>query len=513
MAEKAVDRLAWVALFYVLAFPVMRAFGFLKEPGFILRLSPFPLLDIALVGGVATGAIVCILAWRRKLPHELMLDIGLLFEVLGAFWIALAESGRPLSVDAPFHGVSSIALWITFFILVVPGTLGKTVLAAMGTAAMGPLGLLVVILFYGLQTPEPIRWVQIFAPNFMFAAFAVVLSRFIYSLARDARKAREMGSYKLVERLGAGGMGEVWKAEHRLLARPSAIKLIRSDICNRNDVQAGTLRRRFEREVQATAGLRSPHTVAVHDFGSTDDGCFYYVMELLEGLDLETIVERFGPQPPHRVIHFLLQICDSLAEAHSHGLIHRDVKPKNIFACRMGLNYDFIKVLDFGLVKSSSGADGVQSQLTIDGTTTGTPAYMSPEMALRDRAVDARTDIYSLGCVAYWLLTGQLVFEESAPLALLVAHIQTQPVPPSQRTELEISRDLDQVVLSCLEKDSARRPQTVQELARLLSSCRLKEAWTSGRAENWWRTHIPSLAARTETPLAIDLSSEPVLTR
>jgi serine/threonine-protein kinase len=422
--------------------------------------------------------------------------------VVGAFWIALADYGGAPLAEVPYRGFSGICIWIVFFVLVVPSTLGKTILASLATALMGPVGLLVTIQFYQRPMPDIPQWVMLFFPSFLLATFAIVLSRFVYSLGLDVRKAREMGSYKLVERLGAGGMGEVWKAEHRLLARPSAIKLIRSEICSRSDSQAGTLHRRFEREVQATAALRSPHTVAVYDFGSTQDGCFYYVMELLDGFDLEALVERFGPQPPERVVQFLLQICDSLGEAHANGLIHRDIKPKNIFVCRLGLNYDFIKVLDFGLVKSSASSEGFQSQLTMDGTTTGTPAYMSPEMALGDRSVDSRTDIYSLGCVAYWLLTGQLLFEGNAPLAVLVAHIQTQPVPPSQRTELEIPPELERVVLACLEKDPAKRPQSAPELAQMLADCKLPEAWSPQRAEGWWRTHMPSVAVPRVEPLA-----------
>ncbi|MGH9784352.1 MAG: serine/threonine-protein kinase, partial [Terriglobia bacterium] len=234
---------------------------------------------------------------------------------------------------------------------------------------------------------------------------------------------------------------------------------------------------------------------AVYDYGTTADGCFYYVMELLNGFDLETLVQRFGPQPAERVISFLLQACDSLAEAHSTGMIHRDIKPKNLFVCRLGLNYDFVKVLDFGLVKSAVSGEGDQSQLTLDGTTTGTPAYMSPEMALGDKNVDARSDLYSLGCLAYWLLTGQLVFEGNTPTAVLLAHIQNAPVPPSQRTELDIPEDLERVILACLEKDLARRPQNAQELARMLESCRNPHHWNRDRAERWWRTHAPSLAA------------------
>ena len=323
-----------------------------------------------------------------------------------------------------------------------------------------------------------------------------------FFLRRSSETVREMGGYKLIERLGVGGMGEVWRAEHRQLRRPAAAKLIRPEICGETDVQAGTLRRRFEREARVTAALRSPHTVEVYDFGTAPDGSFYYVMELLDGFDLETLVMRFGPQSPERVVQFLLQICDSLGEAHANGLIHRDVKPKNIFVSRLGLNYDFVKVLDFGLVKNTASQDSLQTQLTIDGTTTGTPAYMSPEMAVGSE-LDARTDIYSLGCVAYWLLTGELVFDGKNPLEVLLSHIQDVPVPPSQRTELDIPPELERIILACLEKDPARRPQTAQELERMLAACPLPAAWNPQRAEAWWSKHLPNLAAPRISSLAV----------
>ena len=222
-----------------------------------------------------------------------MLDIGLLFEVVGAFWIALVEFSMPFSPDLPSRGISSVVVWIAFFVLVVPGTFGKTHLAALSSAAMGPVGLWVSILFHQSPVPEPGVWLGLFFPNFWFAAGAMLLSRFIYRLGCDVSKAREMGSYKLLDPLGSGGMGEVWRAQDRMLARTSALKMIRSDICMMKDKRAGTVARRFEREVQATAALHSPHTVAVYDFGTADDGCFYYVMELLDGLDLDALVERF----------------------------------------------------------------------------------------------------------------------------------------------------------------------------------------------------------------------------
>jgi serine/threonine-protein kinase len=280
-----------------------------------------------------------------------------------------------------------------------------------------------------------------------------------------------------------------------------AIKFIRPELGGEGDPAARTFQRRFEREAQVTAALRSPHTVVVYDFGSAQDGSFYYAMELLEGLDLETLINRFGPQPPERVVHFLLQLCNSLAEAHANGLVHRDIKPKNIFVTRMGLNYDFIKLLDFGLVKTLTPGDGMQLKLTIDGTTTGTPAFMSPELALGN-AVDARADIYSLGCVAYWLLTGKLVFDGENPLEVLLAHIQDAPEPPSQRTEMEISPYLERVVLSCLEKRPEQRPQSAQELTRMLLSPPSMDSWDTRQAESWWNVHVPNMAGPQTVPLA-----------
>jgi serine/threonine-protein kinase len=406
----------------------------------------------------------------------------------------LADYGASPLSEIPFRGFSGISVWITFFVLVMPATLGKVLLATSATALMGPVGLMVSIQYYGRAMPPAAEWIMLFAPSIIVAFFAIVLSRFIYSLGLEMRKAREMGSYKLVEKIGEGGMGEVWRAEHRMLARPSAIKLIRSEICKASDSQMGTLHRRFEREVQATAALRSPHTVAVYDFGSADDGCFYYVMELLNGFDLETLVRRFGPLPAERVVHLLAQACDSLAEAHLSGLTHRDIKPKNLFACRLGVQYDFVKVLDFGLVKSSAVPEMTEEQLTIEGTTTGTPAYMAPEMALGKHGVDGRSDIYSLGCVAYWLLTGHLVFDGNGALPVLLAHIQEKPVPPSQRGELEIPAELERIVLACLAKNPDHRPQSAGELAAVLSACPVAKPWSVERAAEWWRTHAPSLA-------------------
>jgi serine/threonine-protein kinase len=254
------------------------------------------------------------------------------------------------------------------------------------------------------------------------------------------------------------------------------------------------LKARFKREAQITASLRSPHTIELYDFGVTQTGSFYYVMEYLKGLDLDHLVSRFGPLPPGRVIHLMKQAADSLAEAHKKGLIHRDIKPSNLFITRLGLEPDFLKVLDFGLVKRDSTMLDDESKLTNEGITTGTPAYMAPELALGKSEVDSRSDIYALGCVGYWLLTGLLVFEGTTPMEMVVEHVKTPPVPPSERTEVEIPPQLDDLIMACLNKDPDSRPQSMFEVVKLLEECKCPQPWTRDRADSWWSTHLPNVA-------------------
>jgi eukaryotic-like serine/threonine-protein kinase len=288
-------------------------------------------------------------------------------------------------------------------------------------------------------------------------------------------------------------MGEVWRARHRMLARPAAIKLIRPSVMldTRSAVSEGA-QRRFEREAQAIASLRSPHTVELFDFGVADDGTFYYVMELLDGLNADELVRRTGPVPAERAIHMLRQICHSLSEAESCGLVHRDIKPANIFLCRYGEDYDFVKVLDFGIVKAAEDSRKTGAALTMESVVHGTPAFIAPEQALGGSTLDGRADIYATGCVAYWLLPGELVFTADTPLALLMHHAHTAPIPPSARTELSIPPALDRLVLSCLAKNPADRPQTARESSRRLATVDGADAWTEDRAREWWGQHQPA---------------------
>jgi len=319
---------------------------------------------------------------------------------------------------------------------------------------------------------------------------AYVASRIIYGLNVDVAKARQMGSYLLEALIGRGGMGEVWRARHRMLARPAAIKLIRPDTLGSDSTATQTMLQRFEREAQATASLRSPHTVEIYDFGRSKDGTFFYVMELLDGIDLDTIVKEHGPLPPERVVHILRQVCHSLDEAHESGLTHRDVKPANLFICRYGRDVDFVKVLDFGLVKKHSSSTTEEGDLTQIGAAVGTPSFMAPEMAWEGGPIDARADIYALGCVAYWLLTGHLVFESPSAMAAIVQHARDIPEPPSTRTDSEIPPALERIVMDCLEKEVARRPQTAKELSRSLENVYVPQPWTHERAAVWWEQHL-----------------------
>jgi serine/threonine-protein kinase len=287
-------------------------------------------------------------------------------------------------------------------------------------------------------------------------------------------------------------MGEVWRARHRMLSRDAAIKLIQPHMLGRGSGEDSALmQRRFEQEAKATASLRSPHTIGLYDFGVTEDGVFYYVMELLDGIDLDTFVRKFGPQPPARVVYILRQVCRSLADAHKHGLIHRDIKPTNIFLCRMGNEYDYAKVLDFGLVKV---LESDEPQMTLANATTGTPAYMAPELAMSMPSIDGRTDLYGLGCVAYWLLTGSLVFEEKGAAAMMLAHVQKVPVPPSRRAELDVPESLDRAILMCLAKTPEERPASAEIFGRMLDDCTGTASWTPEDAERWWLTHRPENA-------------------
>jgi DNA-binding NtrC family response regulator len=302
-----------------------------------------------------------------------------------------------------------------------------------------------------------------------------------------------IGSYSLIEQIGSGGMGEVWLGRHALLARPAAVKVVRDAVIGLAD-DRDALRQRFAREAQATADLQSPHTVQLFDFGVSDTGGFYYVMERLRGLDLQRLVERAGPMPPERVIFLLQQACLSLAEAHAIGLVHRDIKPANLFVCRLGMEYDFLKVLDFGVV--SRQQRDTDAHITGVGTILGTPGFVAPELVIGDGQFDLRADLYALGCVAYWMLTARRPYEikrQSKPL--LDQPWDVLPAPPSAHASLLVPPALDALVLESLAKDPDRRPPDAGAFAARLSEIPLEQPWDQARAREWWQQHAADALA------------------
>jgi len=298
-------------------------------------------------------------------------------------------------------------------------------------------------------------------------------------LRREAFEAKQLGHYRLKRLLGSGGMGEVYLGEHQLLKRPCAIKVIRPGRTNDPNVLA-----RFEREVQATAHLTHWNTVEIFDYGRTEDGTFFYVMEYLPGLALAELVKGHGPLPASRAIHLLRQACDALHEAHAANLVHRDIKPGNIFISQRGGIHDVVKLLDFGLVKAVSGDESVE--LTQDGAITGSPLYMAPEQAMDTRKPDGRSDIYALGAVAYFMLTGRPPFEGEKAIQIIFAHANEEVVPPS-RLNPQVPEDLEQVVLRCLEKKPEDRFANVEQLGKALRACENGRPWDSDLAAQWWR--------------------------
>jgi tRNA A-37 threonylcarbamoyl transferase component Bud32 len=324
--------------------------------------------------------------------------------------------------------------------------------------------------------------------------FSVIVARMRRAAQKAALETQKLGQYTLEKKLGAGAMGVVYKGHHAVLRRPTAIKMLQLDRANEGTIE------RFEREVQITCQLNHPNTVAIYDYGRTPEGLFYYAMEFLDGIDLQSLVEKYGPQSEGRVIHILQQICGSLYEAHSLGLVHRDIKPANVMLNRRGGEPDVVKVLDFGLVKAID--EEKQAGLTAANTLTGTPLYMSPESIQTPGAVDPRSDLYAVGAVGYFLLTGKPVFDASNIVELCQKHVSEQPATPSVRIGRPVSEALESAILACLEKSRAKRPQTARDLALSLSRVATAGTWTVEDGEGWWGRHERGTPMPAATPSA-----------
>jgi serine/threonine-protein kinase len=452
--------------------------------------KPLSITDIAAVMLIVLSFGAIFLARSKKISPGRKLDLGLVYQVL------LGVGAGFLPKLCPHEAIIPVFSWICVLILlfpvIVPNSLGKILVAGFLVASMEPLGTWMAGAL-GKEIPPMRALFEAFYPNYICVALTIVPCVVVHKLSREVNVARAMGSYRLSEQIGSGAMGEIWRGKHSMLAREAAIKIVRPEMLNVPVDQAEQLLHRFNQEAQATAGLESPHTVKLFDYGINDEGVFYYVMELLDGIDLETLVSKYGPVSCGRVIFLLRQVCHSLAEAHSRDLIHRDIKPANIFTCRKGLDLDFVKVLDFGLVKSRELEDQEMILKTANQTILGTPAFMAPEMVRGTSSADARADIYAVGCVAYWLLTEKLVFEAETPMDTIMKHASEEPVPPSKRTEEEIPAGLERIVMACLEKEPVKRPQSADELYRQLEAVECGEAWSRERAKRWWEVHHPEI--------------------
>jgi serine/threonine-protein kinase len=493
LLHESAERLGNLALLYAFIFFMAGIFPALLFPGDRARfLGSFVQWGPGVIG-IAVALLVAVVIRSRRVPLRTVMIIGLIFEVASCYAIAAAEFADPTSLEMHrgWLGLSWVAVWVVLFTVVVPTAPRRALWAALASVSSVPviIGLMIASGISSVR-PEPTQFfLGLVFPYLLVVCMAYGGARVVYHLGTEVKRARELGSYILEEKLGEGGMGEVWRARHRMLARPAAIKLIRPSFGEGG--RAGTSSeavRRFELEAQAIARLRSPHTVDLFDFGIAAGGAFYYVMELLDGLDTDSLLRRFGPVPPERAIYLLRQVCHSLSEAQSCGLVHRDVKPANIYLCRYGEEFDFVKVLDFGIVRAIRDPGETSPLRTQENAVHGTPAFMAPEQAM-GADLDGRADIYATGCVAYWLLTGQFVFTAETPMGLLLQHAQTLPTPPSARTDLPIPRALDDLVLSCLAKDPANRPQSARELSLRLAEVEGASDWTQDRAREWWAAH------------------------
>lgn len=454
----------------------------------VLLIAPERALDVLMkadgqvqLATTSLGLVVWALI-RRGAPRKGTLDV---IDVVNTIAGCAGWSAMTLFIPTR-ERPDLIGLLICTFVLfmrsaLIPSTPART--ALLSAVSLVPI-VAVTHLRAGAPTGSPLSPAVYAAIWTLLAAGATTTTTLvIYGLRLQVRRAMQLGQYVLGDKIGQGGMGEVFRASHALLRREAAIKLLSG-----GSPQAIE---RFEREVQITARLTHPNTVSVFDYGRTPDGVFYYAMEYLEGVSLQDLVDKAGPQAPRRVVHALLQVCGALREAHGEGLVHRDIKPANLMLTTRGRVPDFVKVLDFGLVKETVAPDG--AALTHENALLGTPYYMAPESILEPQRVDGRADLYALGATAFFLLTGEQVFEGKSVVEVCGKHLHETPVAPSSRRP-DIPESLDAIVLACLAKDPERRPKDAATLAELLRQVEAG-AWTEDDAVEWWAQY-PALLRR-----------------
>jgi serine/threonine-protein kinase len=487
LLKDAAGRVAWLSLTMAIVVVAVQIFQRATQPALVETLNS-PVNRLAALAAVLVGAGIFALHRYRVVTASTMLTLGMVLEIVVAFTISFVETTMPLQPGQPVVGMSALGPWIVLVGVFIPNRPIVTLIGALVAATTWPAAYAINAARFDFAQAA---WGQVIvwpSFNYLMAVLAFLISRRIYGVSVEAQAAMDLGSYRLVALIGEGGMGEVWKANHHMLARAAAVKVVRPSAGTGSSRDAELAVRRFEREANVIAGLQSPNTVYLFDFGVAEDGRFYYVMELLDGISLQALVTTFGPQPAGRVLAILRQVCRSLEEAHQQDVVHRDLKPSNVMLCKVGLAFDFVKVLDFGLAKSMRRTD--VSLLTMDGVTAGTPGYIAPEVALGEARIDGRADIYALGCVAYFLLTGALVFDDPNPTSMALKHVQAVPEPPSRRTELPIPPDLEAIVMQCLAKRPDDRPAGATDLARALARCDVP-LWTDDHAVEWWAHHLP----------------------
>lgn len=475
-------------------FLVRHIVGLLTSEALSVPLLVFHVLVVLVLGLCAAPL------YRHRVVSVRTLRIAelIIFGLPAAFFVMLQHR---LILEDAVHGFLSppMPFWLLLIFtygMFIPNTWRRAAFV-IGPMALAPVLLVCVMILTYPQVAEVTTiaaFMQYVLVMLVATTASVVGSHLITALRREAFEARQLGQYRLIQPLGSGGMGEVYLAEHRMLKRPCAVKLIHPDQAGDPQVLA-----RFEREVRMTARLSHWNTVEIFDYGRTDDGTFFYVMEYLPGLSLQDLLDRHGPMPAERVIHLLRQACQGLREAHAIGLIHRDIKPGNVFVAQRGGLYDVVKVLDFGLVKPVT--ESPSARLTQEGSISGTPLYMSPEQARGQDSLDARSDIYSLGAVAYALLTGQPPFGGASSMEVLIAQVRDEATPPSKH-QADVPADLERVILRCLAKNPAERFPDVDSLEQALSECAAAEHWTQSQATRWWRDKDRlSVSANASTPL------------
>jgi serine/threonine-protein kinase len=451
------------------------------------------------LSGAGISLLVWLLTRRGRLGHASLITV----DVVGTFLVVSAYAFMAGSGIHKIVNRADLVLLLTCMVvlitraIVVPSTLWHTVLVS--TAGMLPV--LVLAHYTLLAAPEHFPNVTPAMAVMSDGVWAILgisvaglASRVVYNLRAEAAAARRLGQYVLDEKIGEGGMGAVYRARHALLRRPTAVKLVLPERAGSEALA------RFEREVQLTAQLSHPNTVGIFDYGRSPDGVFYYAMEYLDGIDLESLVERFGPQDPSRVVHILAQVASSLAEAHAIGLVHRDVKPANVILCERGGVPDVAKVVDFGLVKDVARLGRGDPSLSNVDTLLGTPLYLSPESLLSPATIDGRADLYALGAVGYFLLTGRPVFDGSSVMEVCAQHLHAVPVPPSERLGRELPAHLERLILACLAKKPEQRPETARALRDALLALDVP-AWTEERARAWWREHADAARRSLPTPV------------